>query len=239
MGNFSLDDFFSFLTNKLHENASTEKAIWQKNYMRRQFEFLGVTKPQLKKIYQDFKIKFNLAKPSKDLQSAKIIVDIVNKCYNQEYREYLYFALFLLEDNCFIFGVDNCYLLEKYIESCAWWDSIDFLAPNVVGKIFLEDCQLRESCLNKWQEMDNFWFNRVCILFQLKYKKKTDFEYLKFLCLKYKATEEFFVKKALGWALREYSKTNSHAVEDFINTNSDLPQLTKREGIRIIKATKI
>ncbi len=231
------DDFFDFFKAKLQKTANKERAISQKSYMREQFEFLGVSKPELRKIYKEFKNKFQITKVAKDLAGSKNIVDIINKCYNQEHREYVYLALFLLEDNSNIFAKnDNFGLIEKYIESYSWWDSIDVLGPNVVGKIFLKDAELKKTYLNKWQEMDNFWFNRICIIFQLKYKEKTDFEYLKFLCLKYKNTKEFFVQKALGWALREYSKTSPKVVEDFVIKNQDLPKLTKKEGIRIIKA---
>ncbi len=239
MDNFLLDDSFDFFTKNLQKKANKARAIYQKNYLRGQFEFLGVTKPQLRRIYQEFKKKFQLIKFNKNPENFKNIVEIIDKCYSQKYREYLYLALFLLEDNYFVFNHSNFYLLEKYIESDSWWDSIDVLAPNVIGKIFLENMQLKEAFLNKWQEMDNFWFQRVCILFQLKYKEKTDFEYLQFLCLKYKNTKEFFVRKALGWALREYSKFNPTAVKDFITNNQDLPELTKKEGIRIIKVKQI
>jgi 3-methyladenine DNA glycosylase AlkD len=77
------------------------------------------------------------------------------------------------------------------------------------------------------------WLNRSAILFQLGYKQKTNFEILKSECEKHKYSNEFFIQKAIGWALREFAKTNPLVVKTYVN-NTNLKTLSKKEALKNI-----
>jgi len=111
------------------------------------------------------------------------------------------------------------------------------LAPNFVGFILLNYPDLRNEYLSVWLQSDNIWLNRTALLFQLRYRQETDFELLKEIIDSLKHKNEFFVKKAIGWALREYSKSEPTLVEDYIKT-AQLKPLSEKEGMKhILKNT--
>ncbi|MDD4439097.1 MAG: DNA alkylation repair protein, partial [Tissierellia bacterium] len=97
--------------------------------------------------------------------------------------------------------------MEELIMTKSWWDSADAISP-IVGYICMKYPHIKEEVIDKWIFSDNIWLKRVSILFQLKYKGKTDANFLSKAILNNSDTNEFFVDKAIGWALREYSKTN-------------------------------
>lgn len=123
--------------------------------------------------------------------------------------------------------------IEILIQQKSWWDTVDFLAPKIGGKLLLRFPEAILPHTQAWIESDNMWLQRSAILFQLDYKNKTDAELL-FRYIRRRAdSKEFFVQKAAGWALREYGKTNPGAVQQFIDATA-LPKLTVREGLRRI-----
>jgi 3-methyladenine DNA glycosylase AlkD len=122
--------------------------------------------------------------------------------------------------------------IEKLITTKSWWDSVDAINI-VVGHIAMKYPEVKEGILSKWKKSDNIWLNRVSIVFQLKYKEKTDTEFLSKAILHNSKTDEFFINKAIGWALREYSKTNKEWVRNFIESH-ELSKLSVREGSKYI-----
>ena len=127
-----------------------------------------------------------------------------------------------------LFTIKDMDNVERIIKTKSWWDSVDSIS-HIVGYICLKHNDVREKYVNEWIHSENIWLKRVSILFQLKYKEKTDTEFLAKAILNNSETNEFFVDKAIGWALREYSKTNKKWVKEFIN-NSRLSKLSIREG---------
>ena len=90
-----------------------------------------------------------------------------------------------------------------------------------------------ENVIERFSNSENMWLNRSVILFQLGYKQKTNFDLLKSECEKHKNSNEFFIQKAIGWALREYGKTNPEAVRNFVNS-TNLKTLSKKEALKNI-----
>ena len=97
----------------------------------------------------------------------------------------------------------------------------------------MEYPEVKKDYLTKWIESNNIWLNRVSIIFQLKYKEKTDIQFLSKAILSNSETNDFFINKAIGWALREYSKTNKEWVKNFIHKNT-LHPLSVREGSKYL-----
>ena len=90
-----------------------------------------------------------------------------------------------------------------------------------------------EKVIEKFSNSENIWLNRSTILFQLDYKQKTNLDLLFALCQRHSNSDEFFIRKAIGWALREYAKTNPSAVIRFVETNN-LKPLSKKEALKNI-----
>ena len=90
-----------------------------------------------------------------------------------------------------------------------------------------------ELVISNWRNSDNIWLNRTCLIFQLKYKNEVDFELLKSLIVQYQPNKEFFIQKAIGWSLRQYSKFNPEAISTFIN-DIQLEGLAKREASKYL-----
>jgi 3-methyladenine DNA glycosylase AlkD len=124
--------------------------------------------------------------------------------------------------------------MEYIIENKSWWDTVDFIAKKLVGRYFIEYPEYRDEFIEKWLKSDNIWLQRTTILFQLAYKEETDVKLLFDIIKKLKDIDEFFIQKAIGWSLREYSRTDPDKVEKFIKEN-DLSNLSSKEGMRIIK----
>jgi 3-methyladenine DNA glycosylase AlkD len=123
-------------------------------------------------------------------------------------------------------------LLQELITSKSWWDTVDPLASSFVGTLASRYPELIPQ-IDQWAADANMWLRRTAILFQLKFKENTDEERL-YTNIQFNAErKEFFIQKAMGWALREYSKTNPESVRVFIERNS-LPKLTIREGSKYI-----
>lgn len=123
--------------------------------------------------------------------------------------------------------------IRTLIITKSWWDTVDTFAVSITGVLCLNYLELIESHILKWAESDSTWLVRTAILFQLKYKEKTDTELLRLIITKNSNTKEFFINKAIGWSLREYSKTNREWVKKFIENNA-LHSLSVREGSKYL-----
>jgi len=120
------------------------------------------------------------------------------------------------------------------IVSNAWWDTVDFIAAGTLGRFFRMFPDLVTKLTKEWMVSGNIWLQRSCILFQLKYKKDTDTELLYSFIEKLTSSNEFFIQKSIGWALREYSKVNPPEVLRYTES-TELKPLSRREALRIIK----
>lgn len=125
-------------------------------------------------------------------------------------------------------------LLEYLITNKSWWDSVDFIASTMVGAYFIKFPNEIQSVIPRWMKSESMWLKRTCIIFQLKYRDKVDLKLLSTVIIKCLGSKEFFINKAIGWALREVSKTNAEWVIDFAN-KYELSGLSRREALRLIK----
>jgi 3-methyladenine DNA glycosylase AlkD len=123
-------------------------------------------------------------------------------------------------------------LFEELIIQKSWWDTVDALAAWQVGYYFSKYPEKIQPYTNKWMSNGNIWLQRTCLIFQLKYKEKTDFELLKSFINPLSGSKEFFIQKAIGWALREYSKLFPQEVMEFAG-NQPMAKLSYREATRI------
>ena len=214
---------------KAFKNAGNpEDAEAMSKYMRNRFRFFGIKSELRKAIQKDFLSKHKLPE-GKDLK------ELIELFWDLPQREFHYFTMEILEKP--IKKADDSWmpLLENLISKNSWWDTVDAVASKLIGSYLKKHPEFKENYPEKWICSDNFWFRRTALLYQLKYKKETDFERLKDFILRTAHEKEFFMQKAQGWVLREYAKTDAQAVRQFVSDNeSILSQLTKREALKNI-----
>ena len=218
------------LENLFRENANPENAFFMKKYMKAKFNFLGIKSLERRALTKVFYINYN--RP--DINN---IENIVRQLWKMEEREFQYFAMELVEKGLNKMAQNDVQLFEYLVVNKSWWDTVDFIAANLVGKHFSNFPILIEQMNKKWISSENMWLNRTALLFQLKYKKNLDTKLLKQNILKCRDSQEFFICKAIGWVLREYSKTNPVWVSEFVDSTT-LSPLSKREALKWINRIK-
>jgi len=197
-----------------------------KKYMRDQFEYLGIKSPQFKVLFKQFLSEHGLP-PVTDLDQ------IDRELWPLPQREFQYLGVSLIG------RLDNQLLpkstktIEYALTHKSWWDTVDSIAGGTVGTHFRRFPDVRERYLTKWRASDNFWLRRATILFQLGYKKETDFGLLCDIIRENLDSKEFFINKAIGWALRQYARTDPKAVRIFVKA-TPLHPLSRREAMKHI-----
>jgi 3-methyladenine DNA glycosylase AlkD len=211
----------------LMQAASPADAEFMKKYMLNQFEYFGIRAPKQKEIRRVFFKTYGLPEPG-------ALPKMVKELWHQPQREYQYFAIDLSEKLLKNTDEGIIDLIEFMVVNKPWWDTVDWLASHHAGIYFISYPHLIRDTTTTWMKSGNMWLQRTCLLFQLKYKKNTDEELLFEYILQLKESKEFFIRKAIGWALREYSKTAPQNVIRFIE-NTELSGLSRREGLKWIE----
>jgi len=219
-------DYFGSITRTFKENADPVHAAPMKKYMRDKFDFLGIKAPVRQEITQRFLDRSSLP-------DASDINKIVTKCWNEPYREYQYFALDLAAQFTGLLGEDQIEFYEYLAVNKSWWDTVDPIACDLIGPHFQSYPDISAQYIDEWLESRNIWLQRSAILFQLKYKNQTDTQLLEKSIHACSGSEDMFLRKAIGWALREYSKTDPGYVKQFVGKNN-LPSLSVKEALKII-----
>ena len=218
-------DKYEELKRKFEESKDKENAISMAKYMRNLFPFYGIPTPKRKAVYK------TLLKEEKKL--GKIDWQFLDKCYKDSHREFQYFVCdYLIAMNKYL-TFEDIPKLKQYITKKEWWDTIDCF-DSVIGEIGLRDSRV-EMLMLEWSKDKDFWLRRIAIDHQLNRKKKTNKELLEQIIVNNFGSEEFFINKAIGWSLREYSKTNPTWVKEFLDKYKDkLNKLSIREASKYI-----
>ena len=210
---------------ELEAAKDPEKAGPMEAYMRHQFPFLGIAGPERNSLYKKY---FPSAKKTKTIDW-----DFVDTCWEKESREYQYVAANYLKAMQSYLTKDDLPELERLVVTKSWWDTVDIL-DRVVGSLVANHPELEEVLL-KWSLSDNIWLRRVAIDHQLLRKEKTDVQLMEKILLNNLDQPEFFINKAIGWALRDYSKTNPEWVARFIEkTQKRMAELSIREASKYL-----
>ena len=207
-------------------NINPKVALGQKTYMKNKFEFLGITSPIRKELQKPFLI-------SKYLPPKENLDELLKALWKEREREFQYFAQELFQKYKKQFEVTDIALMEYLITHKSWWDTVDFLASNILGPYFIKFPEQREVYVKKWIASENIWLQRSALLFQLKYKNEVDTILLSYSINSLLGSKEFFINKAIGWSLRQYGKFNPEWVVEF-SKNTPLENLSRREALRII-----
>lgn len=194
-------------------------------YMKNHFPFLGVPTPARRAAVK------SIARPD-----PADVPAIVRALWRRKEREHHYVALDLLDAmEKKLDAAPTLAQIEELALKHSWWDSVDGLA-NIGGAVLRRNPPAR-GVVWDWSAHESFWINRLAILHQNGWGAETDEKALFKLCLTHAASEEFFIRKAIGWALRDYAWTNAAAVQSFVAANrARLSALSVREALKNVGA---
>ncbi|MDR6844368.1 DNA alkylation repair protein [Flavobacterium granuli] len=221
-------NFIPSLEKAFTENSNAENAVAMSKYMKNNFQFFGIKTEERRQIFKKIWIE-NQKEVSDNPREIALFL------YSKKERELHYCALeILIKSMKKNYIKEDIQLIEKIIINNSWWDSVDVIAKFILGDYLQQFPLETNAVISHFSNSENMWLNRSVILFQLGYKEKTNFDLLKSVCEKHKTSTEFFIQKAIGWALREFAKTDSEAVENFVSV-SKLKKLSKKEALKNIK----
>ena len=215
----------SKLISDLEKNRNELLAVSMERYMQVKFSFLGVRGATRTEIYKKY---FPEARKSKVIDW-----DFVESCWNKEEREFQYVVVYYLKTMQKFLKREDISRLKYLIVTKSWWDTVDLLAK-VVGSLVIR-IEGYDQIMLEWSKDSNIWLKRVAILYQLSLKEKVDKQVLDKILVNNLGDSEFFINKAIGWALRDYSKYNPEWVREFIKKNKEnMANLSIREASKYI-----
>ena len=216
---------FNKLYEEMIQHKNEEQAQKMSKYMLNKFEYIGIKTPERREIFKNFFKEYK--------NEEKIDWEFVNKCWENKYREFQYIAADYLKNMKDKLTIDDIPNLKQLILKKSWWDTIDNL-DMTIGALALKDSNVNKILL-EWSIDENIWLRRIAIDHQLLRKEKTNTELLEKILKNNLGQAEFFINKAIGWALRDYSKTNPEWVKNFIEKNKEkMTKLSIREASKYL-----
>lgn len=222
-----MQTFINGITSLFTDNANPVVTEGAKAYMRNQFDFFGIPAPVRKKLTRQY-LKEN------PLPDIKNVTSVAKQLWQLNEREYQYFAIELLAFYKKKWNASVIELFEYCVTHKSWWDSVDFLITECIAPYFIKFPDAIYEITYAWNKSNNIWLQRSSILFQKKYRNAANTQLLTSYILEHAASKDFFVQKAIGWALREYSYTNEKWVKDFVAMHQ-LAALSKKEALKAIE----
>lgn len=211
----------------LAANANAAKAKPMAAYMKNHFIFFGIQQPDRKRLTKPILKQLVHLPPHRYPAIAKHL-------WQQPERELHYCCMEFLEMCHKNWQEDIIETFEWMILQNSWWDSVDIIASHLVGEYFKKFPKQKKAMVLRWSNQENMWLNRTAILFQLGYKSATDEALLFKVVQQHLHSNEFFIQKAIGWALRQYAYTQPETVKQFVAANV-LKPLSKREALKHLK----
>ena len=216
---------FNKLYEEMIQHKNEEQAQKMSKYMLNKFEYIGIKTSERRKIFKNFFKEYK--------NEEKIDWEFVNNCWENKYREFQYVAADYLKNMKDKLTIDDIPKLKQFILKKSWWDTIDNL-DMTIGALALKDSNMNKILL-EWSIDENIWLRRIAIDHQLLRKEKTNTELLEKILKNNLGQAEFFINKAIGWALRDYSKTNPEWVKNFIEKNKEkMAKLSIKEASKYL-----
>ncbi len=215
------------IAKKFHACSNALRSAKQSSYMRNQFPFLGITTPHRRIVLEP------IFKQTVMLDHGQLSA-LIETLWTKPEREFQYAAIDAAYYWRQLHTPETISLLEQMIRTLSWWDTVDDVAVRLVGPLWLRHHAISTN-IDRWITDDNMWIRRSAIICQIRWKASTDIKRLFSYCAASMHEKNFFMRKAIGWALREYSKINPQEVKKFIEAHRSLmSSLSIREGSKYI-----
>ncbi len=219
--------FIKALETAFQKNSSHELAIPMENYMKNHFTFYGIKTEKRRSIFKAIWEEHH----DEVKQNCR---EIALQLFAFKEREMHYCAIEILIKNLKKnYQLEDIKLIEKILTTNSWWDTVDTISKYILGAYLIEFPNETKKVIQRFSSSNNMWLNRAAILFQLSYKHNTNSEILFHQCIKHAHSKEFFIQKAIGWALREYGKFFPNEVKEFVK-QVNLKPLSNKEALKNI-----
>ncbi len=216
----------SGLITELENNRNELLAESMEKYMRDKFNFLGIRGPKRTELFKKY---FPTARKTKEIDW-----NFIETCWNKEEREFQYAVVYYLKAMQKFLKKGDISKLKYLVVTKSWWDTVDLLSK-IIGDVVNRNKELKTLMLEWSKKENNIWLRRVAILHQLSFKENVDKLLLETILEDNLSNGEFFINKAIGWALRDYSKVNPEWVRKFIEKNrSEMANLSLREAMKYL-----
>jgi 3-methyladenine DNA glycosylase AlkD len=213
------------LAESYRSHADEVAAIEMSAYMRDQFPFAGIRAPQRREIDRD------VAARGPSRPTHHYLLKVTRDCWTKPDREYQYFAVDYLRKHFRRLDPGFLEVGRELVTTRSWWDTVDPLAAGVIGPYVRAHGEV--EAMDDWIADGDLWVARSALLFQLGAKEATDTDRLFGYCLQRADDQDFFIRKAIGWALRQYARTDPGAVLRFVQGNGAvLSPLSIREATK-------
>jgi 3-methyladenine DNA glycosylase AlkD len=223
----------TYVQSSLDAQANPEKAAGMQDYMKTDMPFYGVQKPARTQIFRHVKQQWAPGTPGE-------YEELVTALWELDHREEKYLAQGVAIGFPRFIVPESLPLYERFIDEGAWWDFVDETATHLIRPLVLEYPDVVWPVVDTWISHENMWRRRAAIICQIGAKERTDTQRLFAFCAARAHEAEFFIRKAIGWALREYSKTDPAAVAAFVATHrGGLSTLSYREATKHIEAAEL
>jgi 3-methyladenine DNA glycosylase AlkD len=218
----------AYVQSSLAEQADPEKAAGMRAYLKTDMPFYGVQKPARTQILR--RIKKEFAPTDRDEYEK-----LVTALWELPHREEKYLAQAVAVSFRQFVVPESLPLHERFIDEGAWWDFVDETATHMIRELVLNHPEEIWPVVDSWIDHENMWRRRAAIICQIGANDRTDANRLFAFCEARAHEMEFFIRKAIGWALREYAKRDARAVAAFVNAHRDeLSGLSYREATKHI-----
>ncbi len=218
------------LRREMRAAANRERAVAMQAYMKSSMPFYGISSPELAEI-------FNRVFKAHPRAGCAAWRDTVLELWRgARYREERYAAIALLSDRHYRECVrpELMPVIDEMVTTGAWWDLVDSLT-RVVGALLRSHPNEIRPLMRRWSSDRNLWKRRVSIICQLGFKEETDLDLLYANIEPNLADREFFIRKAIGWALRQYAWTDPKEVVRYVREHeAELSPLSRREALKNI-----
>lgn len=222
--------FVQTIQTSLQANANSEYAPAMRAYMRDQFDFLGIKTPLRRQLLAQ------IVKPmGKSKFSATDVLQLADLLWEMPQREYQYIAIDLLAQHKKVLGLQDISALIQLAQKKAWWDSVDGLAAVIGDIVFLSRANSpdAQACMDQALQHASMWVRRIAMTHQLGWRLQTDTTRLFSYALQLAAEDDFFIRKAIGWALRDYARWQPAQVRDFVSAHQmQMSSLSVREALK-------
>ncbi len=210
----------------LREAGNEEFAVNMQAYMKSSLPFHGVKSKEQAAISKPLFREH----PIREFDEYKTVIE---ELWSSEYREEKYAAIACARHHKKLITLDAIPIYEMMIREGAWWDYVDVIAVHLVGPVLLSSPEHMVPLLRLWIDDENMWIRRTAILAQLMFKEKMDTGLLFEFCDKRLHEDEFFIRKAIGWVLRQHSKTDPDVIRAYVDSRRD-----KMSGLTLREASK-